>query len=141
MWLQTSPEFAMKRLLAAGATAIYQVARAFRAGERGRLHNPEFTIVEWYRVGDGLTQGMQLLSELAEDLLESGPAEQWTYREAFLAHVGIDPHPATGAELAEVARSRGLAVPSGLEAGRPRQLAGLAAGRMRRAAIGARRGR
>ena len=69
MWLQTSPEFAMKRLLAAGATAIYQVTRAFRNAERGPLHNPEFTMVEWYRAGDGMEEGIALLSELAEALL------------------------------------------------------------------------
>ena len=91
LWLQTSPEFAMKRLLAAGATAIYQIAKAFRGGEAGRLHNPEFTIVEWYRVGDDYDAGMRLLSDLAEALLGRGPAERLTYREAFQRYAGIDP--------------------------------------------------
>jgi elongation factor P--(R)-beta-lysine ligase len=92
MWLQTSPEFAMKRLLAGGMTAIYQVAKAFRGGrETGPEHNPEFTIVEWYRVGDDYAAGMQLLSDLAETVFGAGPAERVTYREAFQRYVGFDP--------------------------------------------------
>ena len=92
LWLQTSPEFGMKRLLAAGATAIYQITRAFRGGEAGPLHNPEFTMVEWYRVGDDYAAGMQLLAELAEEILQAGNPERLTYREAFLTHAGIDPY-------------------------------------------------
>jgi lysyl-tRNA synthetase class 2 len=68
-WLQTSPEFGMKRLLAAGAKAIYQVSKVFRRDEIGPLHNPEFTMVEWYRVGDGMNEGMQITSDLCEALL------------------------------------------------------------------------
>ena len=81
----------MKRLLAAGATAIYQITKAFRGGEIGRLHNPEFTIVEWYRVGDDYAAGMQLLADLAAAVLGRGPAERLTYRDAFQRHAGIDP--------------------------------------------------
>jgi len=114
MWLQTSPEFAMKRLLTAGATAIYQVTRSFRGGERGSLHNPEFTIVEWYRLGDALDAGMHLLAELAEELLDVRAVERLTYRDAFLAHVGIDPHTATCETLVEAARERNLSSPTGL---------------------------
>lgn len=92
LWLQTSPEYAMKRLLAAGATAIYQITKAFRGGpETGPQHNPEFTIVEWYRVGDDYSAGMQLLSDLAESIFAAGAAERITYREAFQRHAGFDP--------------------------------------------------
>jgi lysyl-tRNA synthetase class 2 len=92
LWLQTSPEFCMKRLLAAGATAIYQITKAFRGGpEFGREHNPEFTIVEWYRALDDYAAGMQLLSDLAESALGAGQAERVTYREAFQRQVGFDP--------------------------------------------------
>jgi lysyl-tRNA synthetase class 2 len=116
MWLQTSPEFAMKRLLAAGAEAIYQITRAFRAGEIGPRHNPEFTIVEWYRRGDGLAEGMQLLSDLAEALLELGAAERLSYAAAFERHAGIDPHRATSRELEALARAKNLAIPKSFAA-------------------------
>ena len=99
-WLQTSPEFAMKRLLAAGAPSIYQITRAFRGGgERGALHNPEFTMLEWYGVSDDYPAGMQLLSDLAEHLLQRGPAEQLRYRDAFQRYAGVDPLTSTFAEL------------------------------------------
>ncbi len=107
-WLQTSPEFCMKRLLAAGATAIYQITRAFRGAERGPLHNPEFTLVEWYRVGDDLSKGMQLLDELAQAALGRGPAERVSYADAFRRAIGIDPLTCPLAELAGAARRYGL---------------------------------
>jgi lysyl-tRNA synthetase class 2 len=94
-FLQASPELHMKRLLAAGAKAIYQATRSFRAGERGRLHNPEFTIVEWYRVGDDLEAGMDLLDDLMRSLLGVPPARRTTYAEAFEEHAGINPHTAS----------------------------------------------
>lgn len=103
-WLQTSPEFCMKRLLAAGSPpAIYQVCKAFRGAERGPLHNPEFTIVEWYRIGDDYESGMELLAELARNLLGVPQVERRSYRQAFLDHVGLDPHQATVEELAAFA--------------------------------------
>jgi elongation factor P--(R)-beta-lysine ligase len=114
MWLQTSPEFAMKRLLAAGGTALYQVAHVFRLDELGPLHNPEFTLVEWYRVGDGMEEGMQLTADLCEVMLRRSPVEQVSYREAFRRHVGIDPHKADGGELAAAARACGIVAPESL---------------------------
>jgi lysyl-tRNA synthetase class 2 len=113
-WLQTSPEFAMKRLMAAGAEAIYQIAHVFRQSEVGRLHNPEFTMVEWYRRGDGLAAGMKLLSELCEVLLERGPAEQLTYRDAFLRHAEIDPHRVSGMMFQAAALKHGIVPPASL---------------------------
>ena len=90
-WLQTSPEFAMKRLLAAGARAIYQIGPAFRAAEVGDSHNVEFTMLEWYRVGDSYRQGMDLLDEFAQEILGCPPAERLTYREAFQRFCQVDP--------------------------------------------------
>ena len=114
LWLQTSPEFAMKRLLAAGGEAIYQVARVFRQDELGPLHNPEFTLVEWYRSGDDMQRGMQLTSDLCDDVLRRGPAERMSYREAFQQYVGLDPHTADGQRLAAAARTSGIEPPASL---------------------------
>jgi lysyl-tRNA synthetase class 2 len=114
LWLQTSPEFHMKRLLAAGAAAIYQITRAFRSGEAGPLHNPEFTMIEWYRVGDGMVEGMSLLSEFAEYLLKRDRAEQLSYAEAFKRHVGIDPHTASICDLHTAAERHGISSPQSL---------------------------
>jgi lysyl-tRNA synthetase class 2 len=113
LWLQTSPEFAMKRLLASGATSIYQICKAFRGGgENGARHNPEFTMVEWYRVGDDYSTGRSLLSELANEVLDRGPAEQLTYRAAFARHTGIDPHRATLVQLLSAATERQVLSPA-----------------------------
>lgn len=109
-WLQTSPEFGMKRLLAAGAQAIYQVTKAFRLAERGPLHNPEFTMVEWYRVGDDYQTGMQLLADLAEVMFERGPALRLSFTEIFQNTLGIDPHRAEIGELADTAARLGIDV-------------------------------
>jgi len=117
MWLQTSPEFAMKRLMAAGGEAIYQITRAFRGGESSQLHNPEFTIVEWYCHGDSMEDAMQLTSDLCEALLNLGPAERVSYAGAFETHAGIDPHRATAAQLADLARARGISFSDSLAAG------------------------
>lgn len=113
-WLQASPELHMKRLIAAGATAIFQVTRSFRAGERGRLHNPEFTMVEWYRTGDDMQAGMDLLDDLTQTLLGTPPVKHTTYAEAFQEYSGLCPHTATTVELA--AAVRGISVPDGMDA-------------------------
>jgi lysyl-tRNA synthetase class 2 len=88
-YLQTSPEFHMKRLLADGAGPIYQITRVFRDGEQGRRHQPEFTMLEWYRPG---FDHQRLMDEVGELLAELGlPAgERLTYAEAFREHVGLD---------------------------------------------------
>lgn len=113
-FLQASPELHMKRLLAAGATAIYQVTRSFRGGERGRLHNPEFTIVEWYRAGDDMRAGMDLLDSLAQSLLGTPPARRTTYADAFQQHLSINPHTATTDQLMAATTSARIAAPAGM---------------------------
>lgn len=106
-WLQASPELHMKRLMASGAEAIFQITRSFRASERGQLHNPEFTLVEWYRRGDGLAEGMNLLDELLQAILRTQPAIRTTYAQAFERTVGLCPHGSTLEELNAAAYHRG----------------------------------
>lgn len=91
LWLQTSPEFAMKRLVAAGMPRIYQIGKAFRQSEHGQRHNPEFTMLEWYRSGDQMQQGIELLSEFAVEILNRPPSTPLSYRDAFLKFADVDP--------------------------------------------------
>ncbi len=117
MWLQTSPEAAMKRLMACGGEAIYQITRSFRGGEVGPLHNPEFTIVEWYRRGDSMADAMGLLSDLGEALLGCGVAEQISYADAMRRHAGVDPHGAPTSRLISAAAAAGIEAPASLGIG------------------------
>jgi lysyl-tRNA synthetase class 2 len=108
-YLQTSPEFAMKRLLAAGSGPIYQVCRAFRDGERGRLHNPEFTLLEWYRPGFDQYALMDELDTLITRVLGSAaPTRRMTYRRAFTELAGLDPVETSTQALLCAAEARGL---------------------------------
>lgn len=115
LFLQTSPEFHMKRMLCAGAPAIYQVTRSFRGEECGSLHNPEFTIVEWYRPGDDMDAGMTLLSDLADALLARGESQRISYREAFEQYVGLDPHTTSLEALHEAAEHLDMHVPDSID--------------------------
>ncbi len=106
-YLHTSPEFAMKRLLAFGLGSIYQITRVFRDDEPGRLHRPEFSLLEWYRPD---YDHHSLMDELAELIhaLELGRCRRLTYKQAFQQHIELDPHSATPAELGDKAVSLGL---------------------------------
>ncbi len=104
-YLQTSPEYFMKRLLAAGSGPIYSLGKAFRAGDKGRHHNPEFTLLEWYRPGWDENQLMAEIADLLDSLgcSSSTGAQRVTYRDIFLATVNLDPHQASLETLAELA--------------------------------------
>jgi len=116
-WLQTSPEYPMKRLIAAGSGDIFQICHVFRAGEAGRLHNPEFTMLEWYRLGMDLPAIMAETAALAAALLAAGgvtagPSEMLSYREAFARELGCDPLEAPDETLAQLSARHGLAASS-----------------------------
>ena len=90
-YLQTSPEYAMKRLLAAGSGCIYQMAKVVRDDEIGRYHNPEFTMLEWYRVGFTDRDLMAEVDCLLQRILGTKPAEFVSYQQLFVEHIGCDP--------------------------------------------------
>jgi lysyl-tRNA synthetase class 2 len=102
-WLRTSPEFALKRLLAAGVGNCYELGRVFRNGEAGRLHNPEFTMLEWYRIGWSHHQLMDECAELVRDAMRlagrSVSVRESSYRQLYHDSLGLDPLTASEAEL------------------------------------------
>jgi lysyl-tRNA synthetase class 2 len=112
LYLHTSPEFPMKRLLAAGSGPIYQVSRVFRDGERGRLHNPEFTLLEWYRPGfdhHALMEEVEaLVCHLLDPFVRLGPTRRLSYAQAFRRYADVDPHSATTQALKACAAEHGI---------------------------------
>jgi lysyl-tRNA synthetase class 2 len=111
-YLRTSPEFAMKRLLAAGMEAIYEIGSVFRKGDRGQFHNVEFTMLEWYRAGDNYHTGMKLLAELIRFVDKKLPKIVYdSFQNVFQEHVGINPYRAAVTECRRVADLRRVVYP------------------------------
>lgn len=109
LYLMTSPEFHMKRLLAAGSGAIFQINKAFRNEEAGRHHNPEFTMLEWYRPGFDHHDLMDEMDALLQLVLGSGAAERFSYQMAFEKVLGLCPLTASLLQLRQAAEKLGLA--------------------------------
>lgn len=109
-YLQTSPEYAMKRLLAAGSGDIFQISKAFRQGEIGRFHNPEFTMIEWYRLDFNHEDLMNEMDELLQLILKKPPAERKSYHAIFMQYLQLDPHQASLTELKNCAQDKTISV-------------------------------
>jgi lysyl-tRNA synthetase class 2 len=113
LYLQTSPEFAMKRLLAAGSGSIYQICKAFRNGEAGRFHNPEFTMLEWYRIGFRLPDLMDeceaLIGSVFAGIKTLEPAERLSYCSLFADYTGLDAADFSPADYRAYAEASGFA--------------------------------
>lgn len=102
LYLQTSPEFCMKRLLACGYQSIYQMSKAFRHECKGRYHNPEFTILEWYRVGFEQEELINEVSDLLMTVLKCNQPAVMSYQKIFLEYIGVDPLDTDTEELKQV---------------------------------------
>ena len=113
-YLHTSPEYAMKRLLVSLRCDIYQLCKVFRAGETGRFHHPEFTMLEWYRVGWSYQELMREVEQLVMHLLPGRvrllESVAVGYREAFLRYCGLDPWTARTEDYRMACRDAGLAL-------------------------------
>lgn len=106
LYLQTSPEFSMKRLLGTGVGPIYQICKAFRKEEASPQHNPEFTMLEWYRPGYSMFDLMDEVEQLVVSLLPGDAIPRFAYRDLFVDHLGIDPHRVTIEEISHLANSK-----------------------------------
>ncbi|MDH3901320.1 MAG: EF-P lysine aminoacylase EpmA [Gammaproteobacteria bacterium] len=118
LYLHTSPEFPMKRLLAAGSGSIFQVCKVFRDGESGSSHNPEFTLLEWYRTGfdhfDLMDDVEKLLRAVLDGIMSVESVDHWTYRDLFIEVTGMDPFTATVTDMQAVLQEHCLHDPVGL---------------------------
>lgn len=103
LYLMTSPEYHMKRLLAAGSGPLFQLCRSFRNEEAGRYHNPEFTMLEWYRPHYDMYRLMNEVDDLLQQILDCDSAETLSYQQVFRRHVGIDPLSTDNAQLYDTA--------------------------------------
>ncbi len=110
-YLHTSPEAGMKRLLVRGSGPIYQISRVFRQGEVGEVHQPEFTLLEWYRPGWGPQELMKEVSELLEDILGVQPADKISYRDLFKNQLEIDPFTASIDNLEALVKKHSVPLP------------------------------
>lgn len=113
MWLRTSPEYAMKRLLAAGSGDIFELGRVFRRGESGRHHNLEFTMLEWYRQGWTYRQLMDEVVALINHCLPGRvfSEKRMNYREVFFRYTGLDPYSSSKEDFLGFISSKNLVVP------------------------------
>jgi lysyl-tRNA synthetase class 2 len=109
-YLQTSPEYAMKRLLAAGCGPIYQITKAFRQGEIGVHHNPEFSMLEWYQPGYDHHALMNEVDELLQRVLKTPKAERKSYAAIFSEFLNINPHDVSVADLVNCANTQNISV-------------------------------
>jgi len=111
-FLHTSPEYAMKRLLSMGIGDIYQLSHVFRKGEIGPLHNPEFTMVEWYRLGISLEEMIEETIAFIRLFLSDLPHRIWSYREILKHYLSLDYLTATPYQLVTLAQHHDLHLPS-----------------------------
>lgn len=110
LFLQTSPEYSMKRLIAAGAGSIFQICKAFRNAEISAKHNPEFTILEWYRVGMGYHELMDEVEMFLIEVFNTLPAKRLSYGELFDLNFGINPHICTIEQLRSIVSQHNIMI-------------------------------
>jgi len=111
LYLITSPEYHMKRLIAEGSGSIYQIAQAFRSGEKGAKHNIEFTILEWYRTGWNQSQLITEVDQLIQLLLNTPPADQSNYTDIFLELTGLNPFTFSHSQFLQFCKNRNHQLP------------------------------